>query len=199
MRFKEGMALKRIRAHVTHAGLTQKRAIFAHIDPKNVAAMGRLQHSIIDDSATVEWVGWFLRGVPMDCKLWSGSPSSYRTWFTAIPHTMDLQHLKLGPGSSNVGHCGSSSGKAIPHLTAYWTSAHLGAGPGSSHLKHFGMISGKTSLHSLGHKSVTHFEVRELVHRHLFVRNPSGRLRFRSSTCRSLDSLEINGFPMGIQ
>ena len=78
-------------------------AVLRIVNPKNAQFMGRCQFAMLHDGSTIAWLRWLVHGLPSGCKLWPSSANRFRSVFTYMMKTMELSHLKLGPGSLRPG------------------------------------------------------------------------------------------------
>ena len=80
-----------------------QRWVCTVVDPKNRLFAGRLQFAIVDDTCTLEWTAWLLRGVPAAWRLFPGTQASFAALFRELFERMRLGGLGFTPASLRAG------------------------------------------------------------------------------------------------
>ena len=84
-------------------------------DPKTRAVFTASQFCICSDPSTMRWLAWLLAGLPPSTKLWPGSTSLFRSYFSALTSRLRLAPLRLTPEPL---HCSSPALRSRPFDSA---------------------------------------------------------------------------------
>lgn len=78
-------------------------SVITILEPKNRAAMGRVQVRLIRDSDTLAWMLWFIPHLPGSCRLWVSSPRTFRSCLSEALTFLSLDRIKVTAGSLRAG------------------------------------------------------------------------------------------------
>jgi hypothetical protein len=113
-----GMCKHHVRVPQPGAFGNLKCAVATVIDPKNRAALGRVQVRLVRDAATVRWMTWYMKGLGPDEKFWPFAPSTFNSLLQQGLKFFGLDGLGITPSSLRAGGATSllEEGRSIAEI-----------------------------------------------------------------------------------